>query len=147
EDAPPRLVSNWATNVRPGPPSENGQSVTFVVTTNSNTGLFATNGQPAIAPNGTLSFTPAPEANGTATVTVRLQDNGGTDGGGIDTSAPQTFTITVLPINDPPSFQLVTNLVAALEDTPYNRTNYAFNISAGATNESAQKLNFVVSST
>ena len=36
-------------------------------------------------------------ASGSATVTVTLQDNGGTARGGVDTSAPQTFTITVLP--------------------------------------------------
>ncbi len=46
-------------------------------------------------PNGTLTFTPATGATGSATVTVRIHDNGGTAGGGVDTSAPQTFTITV----------------------------------------------------
>jgi hypothetical protein len=29
-------------------------------------------------------------------VTVRIHDNGGTANGGVDTSAPQTFTITVI---------------------------------------------------
>ena len=38
------------------------------------------------------------------TVTVPLQDNGGTANGGVDTSAPQTFTITVTAVNDAPSF-------------------------------------------
>ena len=33
------------------------------------------------------------QANGTANVTVRLHDNGGTANGGADTSAPQTFTV------------------------------------------------------
>jgi hypothetical protein len=51
--------------------------------------------QPYIDPNGTLHYTPAHNAFGTATVTVQLMDNGGTANGGQDTSAPQTFTITV----------------------------------------------------
>ena len=34
----------------------------------------------------------------------QLHDNGGTANGGVDTSAPQTFTITVTPVNDAPSF-------------------------------------------
>ena len=33
----------------------------------------------------------------------RLRDTGGTDNGGVDTSPPQTFTITVPPVNDPPA--------------------------------------------
>jgi len=39
----------------------------------------------------------AANANGTATATVTLKDNGGTAHGGLDTSAPQTFAITVKP--------------------------------------------------
>ena len=39
-----------------------------------------------------------------ATITVTLADNGGTANGGVDTSAPQTFTITVTAVNDAPSF-------------------------------------------
>jgi len=35
-------------------------------------------------------------------VTVQLHDNGGTANGGVDTSAAQTFTIAVTPVNDPP---------------------------------------------
>ena len=52
----------------------------------------------------TLTYTPAANANGLATVTVRLKDDGGTANGGVDTSGPQTFTITVTPVNDVPSF-------------------------------------------
>ena len=35
---------------------------------------------------------------------MTLSDNGGTANGGVDTSAPQTFTITVTGVNDAPSF-------------------------------------------
>ncbi|HEY8239062.1 MAG TPA: Ig-like domain-containing protein [Candidatus Limnocylindrales bacterium] len=44
---------------------------------------------------GRLSFTPAPGAHGTATVTVRSRDNGGTARGGDDLSPPVEFTITI----------------------------------------------------
>jgi len=50
---------------------------------------------PAISPTGVLTFTPAPNVSGSATVSLQLHDNGGTANGGIDTSAAQTFTITV----------------------------------------------------
>ena len=64
---------------------------------NNNTALFSA--QPAVAANGTLTYTPAAGATGTATVTVRVRDTGGTTEGhgAIDTSDAQTFTITVSP--------------------------------------------------
>ena len=76
--------------------------MTFNVTGNTNAALFSL--APAISPAGMLTYTAAPNATGTATITVQLQDNGGTAGGGVDTSAPQTFTITVTPVNDAPVF-------------------------------------------
>ena len=97
EDAGPQTVANWATSIRPGPPNESGQSVWFVVT-NDNNGLFSR--QPAVSPGGTLTYTPAPNAYGRAQVTVVLHDNGGTENGGADTSAPQTFMILVHPVID-----------------------------------------------
>jgi hypothetical protein len=51
---------------------------------------------PAVSSNGTLTYTPAFLAVGTATVTVRAVDSGGTANGGVDTSPPQTFTISIL---------------------------------------------------
>src|SRR4029079_3099926 len=65
-----------------------------------NTTLFSA--QPAVASNGTLTFTPAANANGSATVPVPRKDDGGTAHGGVDTSAAQTFTITVTPVNNAP---------------------------------------------
>src|SRR5262249_44404124 len=41
-------------------------------------------------------------ASGSATVTVRLHDDGGTSSGGADTSSPETFTINVSPVDQPP---------------------------------------------
>jgi Ca2+-binding RTX toxin-like protein len=53
-----------------------------------------------------LTYTPAPNANGTATVTLRIKDNGGTDNGGVDAGAAQSFTITVNAVNDAPTISV-----------------------------------------
>jgi hypothetical protein len=91
-----QTVNNWATNISPGPADESGQTVAFQVTNNSNVGIFTV--APAISPTGTLTYTPNPSAGGTATITINLKDNGGTANGGVDTSASQSFTITITPI-------------------------------------------------
>src|SRR5207247_1067865 len=95
-------VSGWATGISAGPADEAGQALTFVVTANTNPALFASG--PAIGAAGTLSYTPAANVSGTATIAVVLKDNGGTSNGGADTSAEQTFTITVGAVNDAPAF-------------------------------------------
>ncbi|MBF2028381.1 MAG: tandem-95 repeat protein [Oscillatoriales cyanobacterium C42_A2020_001] len=120
EDAPAQTVVNWATNINPGP-NESTQTRTFGVET-SNPALFAPTGQPAIDSTGRLTYTPAANAFGTAIVTVSLVDNGGTDNGGIDTSAPQTFTITVNPVNDAPTFTNVPGGQTTQEDQPITFT-------------------------
>jgi hypothetical protein len=56
--------------------------------------LFAV--APAVSSSGTLTYTPAAGASGTSSITVVIQDNGGTANGGLDTSAQQTFNINVL---------------------------------------------------
>src|SRR2546427_154150 len=99
EDAAAQTVSGWATNLGKGPANESGQTLDFIVSNNNN-GLFS--GQPAVSSTGTLTFTSAPNANGVATFTVKIHDDGGTANGGVDTSAPQTVTITVNPVNDGP---------------------------------------------
>lgn len=99
EDAGAQSVANWATNISAGPGNESGQTLSFAVSNDNNT-LFAV--QPALSANGTLTYTPADNLNGSATITVTARDNGGTDNGGADTSAAQTFTITVNSVNDAP---------------------------------------------
>ena len=99
EDAGLQSIAGWATNLSVGPADEAGQTLAFLVTT-TNAALFSA--APAVSPTGTMTFQSAPNANGSATVSVRAQDDGGTANGGSDTSAVQTFTITVTPVNDPP---------------------------------------------
>jgi VCBS repeat-containing protein len=98
QDAGAQTVAGWATNISAGPPDESWQTLNFIVTTNNNA-LFSA--QPAVSPSGTLTFSPATGATGSATVTVQLHDNGGVANGGVDTSAPQTFTITITVTSKP----------------------------------------------
>ena len=130
--------AGWATAISPGPADESGQTVTFVVS-NDNNALFSV--QPAIVSNGTLSYTSAANANGSATVTVTAQDSAGAS------SVPQIFTITVTAVNDAPSFDLPAspNQTVAPDSGPQTVTDFATNISAGPSNESGQTLTFNVS--
>ena len=96
EDAAAQTVDPWATEISGGP-NEDNHTVDFIVT-NDNNALFSA--QPQVAANGTLTYTPAADAFGSATVTVKLHDDGGTENGGVDTSDPQTFQITVNAVND-----------------------------------------------
>jgi CSLREA domain-containing protein len=93
ENAGAQTVNNWATNISAGP-NESGQTLSFIVTNNSNPTLFAV--APAISSTGTLTYTPATGQSGTAEITIALKDNGGTANGGVDTSATQSFNINVL---------------------------------------------------
>ena len=99
EDAGPQTVAGWATSISAGPANEVGQVVDFIVG-NDNNALFAA--QPSVSATGTLTYTPAADASGGATVTVQAHDDGGTANGGVDTSAGQTFTIAVNAVNDAP---------------------------------------------
>lgn len=113
EDAGPQTIATWATSISPGSATESGQTVDFVAT-NDNPALFSV--QPAVSADGTLTFTPALNVSGTALVTVRLHDNGGIGLSGVDTSAPQTFLITVTPVNQAPI--ATADSYAASESTP-----------------------------
>ncbi len=104
-----QTISNWAT-FNPGAANENPQMATYIVGNISNPSLFAPGGAPAIAANGTLTYTPATGVSGTSTFQVTVQDNGGTANGGQNTSITQTFTITVNPT-------LITNSAPVLNNS------------------------------
>jgi LPXTG-site transpeptidase (sortase) family protein len=113
EDAGGQTVSGWAT-FSPGPTDESAQGVQqYIVSNISNPALFSAS--PAVNTNGVLSYTPSPNAFGTSTFDVRVQDDGGTANGGIDTSPTQQFTINVNPVGDPPTTTGIAD-VTVLED-------------------------------
>src|SRR6185503_16909318 len=89
EDSGAQTVTNFVTNtIRPaqsGNTSEDSQTVNFVITDVTHSALFTAGGQPSLTVAGggaspfprtaNLTFTPAPNANGTSTVTYHLHDN------------------------------------------------------------------------
>src|SRR6185437_15100508 len=83
-------------------------------------------------------------ANGAATVTVTAKDDGGTANGGNDTSPPRTFTITIQPVNDPPSFTAGGDQSALIGLLPQTVPGWASSISPGPADESGQQVHFVV---
>ena len=140
EDSGPHTVAPWATAISKGPANESGQSVDFIVG-NDNNALFTT--QPAVSPSGTLTYTSAPDANGSATVTVRIHDDGGTANGGVDTSADQTFTITITAVNDEPTLNAIAD--ESVNEDAAEQTVALGGIGSGAANES-QTLTVTASS-
>lgn len=71
----------------------------------------------AVGALGQLRFEPTGNFNGTASFGYRLQDDGGTDNDGEDTSAEATFALNVAAVNDAPV--AVDSTVRAFEDHSY----------------------------
>ena len=143
EDHAPVSISNWASATVGGGPDEAGQSTIFGVTGISNPSLFSS--APTIAADGTLTYTPAPNAFGTSTFIAVSIDNGGTANGGLNQSVPQTFTVTVNSVNDAPSFQKGANVVVLKDSGPYSQNAWASAFSAGPANEAGQTLSLALS--
>ena len=114
EDAGAQSYAGWASAISPGPSDESAQLVSFEVTSNTNADLFVA--QPAVASDGTLSFTAVANASGIATIGVRARDTGGVASGGVDASGVQTFTVTVDAVNDAPVAADASGSVAAGSD-------------------------------
>lgn len=107
KDAGAQTVAAWATGIRSGPANEAGQSVQFAVLAEP-ASLFSV--LPAISADGTLTYTSAPGAIGSAVVTVLLRDDGGVAAGGVFESAPQRFQIVVRdPVNAPPTLSVISD--------------------------------------
>lgn len=142
EDAGTVLTPNFATNIDPGGVGEAGQVLTFLVS-NDNNALFSI--QPTISSDGTLSYTTAANAVGSATVSVQLMDDGGTADGGEDTSGVKTFTITLTPVNDEPVFDMISDKVV-----PKNGGQMSITINGvgpgGGADESGQMVTLVATS-
>jgi hypothetical protein len=112
--------------------------------------VTAVSSNPALIPNptvsytspsasGSLSFTPAANANGTATITITVQDSGGTNGGGTDTLT-RSFTVTITPVNDAPSFTAGPNQTVVSDAGPVTVSNWMSGFSAGPADEASQTL-------
>jgi hypothetical protein len=134
EDDVLQTVANFMTGQSVGPANESGQ--TFQVpqlTVLSVTGSWTTSTffsqAPAIDPvTGTLTYRTAQDVNGTATIQVILTDTGTPAA----SSLPQTFVITVNPVNDAPVFTPNSGVgpidasgnITTLEDAGIQAINY-----------------------
>src|SRR6185436_8920090 len=138
-----QTVVNFVSAISPGPADEAAQTVTLSVSGNTNAALFSAG--PAFTGSGatrTLTYTPATNNCGTATITAQAQDNGGAANGGVDTST-QTFVINVSCVNQPPSLTKGADKTV-LDATAQTVNGWATAISPGPANEAAQVVNFLI---
>jgi VCBS repeat-containing protein len=122
EDDGLQTVVSWATML-PGATNEVGDTaVEYLVT--SPFGIFETG--PDVLLNGDLVYKVMPNLNDSQTAftfDVSVRDSGGMGNGGVDLSDIQSFTISVTPVNDPPTF---TGLV--LDAMPFEEDQASVNI-------------------
>lgn len=99
EDSGAQTVAGYAGGFNPGGSGyESAQTIQKYIVTAANPDMFSV--QPAIANDGTLTYTPATNRAGSTTISVQVQDNGGVANGGIDTSGALTSTITINGVSD-----------------------------------------------
>merc|ERR1712000_640930 len=130
DNAGPQQVSNWATNIRPGPTGSDaaydevggayGQTLSFVLSYQAITDaddstitwqdLFVAGGEPTIDSSGHLTYTPLPGGEGTAVISVVLQDDGETE-----TSAGTTISD---PKQDPAAGATAKNFTIIVQPFP-----------------------------
>ena len=86
-----------------GPPDENNQNFSAWLVSSTHPELFEK--KPSVERVdglfGRLRFTPAKDANGTSTVSIRGRDTGGTENGGDNTSNAVKVKITITAVADP----------------------------------------------
>jgi len=139
EDSGSITIPNFATDISAGPSNEAGQTLTF--TLDCQTSLFSS--PPSIdATTGDLSYTPADDLFfSNELVTVTLEDS---EGGSIS----KTFTITILPQNDAPTFTLNSSSITDNEDDGLVEIpNFVTSFSRGPSNEASQTLTWQFSVT
>lgn len=95
--------TEYAINISPGPsPDEQSQQLHFTVNFKQVTGTLAFLASPQIDSNGTLTFRPTEHTHGEAIFDVFLSDDGSFAPPNENSSAVQSFKITVTPVNYPP---------------------------------------------
>ena len=111
EDAGIVTIDDFITLVDDGD-DEESQVLTFNLIDLSNSSLFSlsptveTIVSPNILLDGRLSFQTSEDGNGSSIVYFTLSDNGGTEFGGVNESDILFFELSVISVNDAPSFTL-----------------------------------------
>ena len=145
EDSGTYTQAGFATEPSVGPANESAQTISYSVGVSGVTFVGGTNlfvGTPTVDAAGALSFTPAPNASGTATLTVTVKDSGGVTNSlgklGVDSAVVGSFTVQVTAVDDGPVATAQTN-VGIVEDVPNNPI-----ILAGVDPEGDAVTNYVV---
>jgi hypothetical protein len=123
-----RTVSNFVTGISTGGGIDEQNQVLSAFAVTADASFFVV--QPSISSTGTLSFTPSPNKSGNVFVTVKLTDNGGVSNGGVDATT-NIFVISILPVNDPPSFRLSGNTTIQAVTGPNTLIGFATGFAPG----------------
>jgi len=115
-------IEGWATGITPGGgPDEANQKLTFSVTPSQIDGNLVFAIGPLVSVGGDLSFQTVPNTFGEAVLIIFLSDDGPSEDPNSNVSGGQSFKITVIEINDPPTDILLSNN-AILETVPSGTT-------------------------
>ena len=146
EKAGLQSVFGWATAISADAnPIAVNQNISFTTTVTAQSPYMSFTQFPKVDASGTLTYEVANTANGTATIDIYLKDDGSNIFPNANISATETFTITVNPINDAPTFNPGANIVIDEHTGFVSIPNWATNISAGPPDEQAsQTVNFVL---
>ncbi|EKX45431.1 hypothetical protein GUITHDRAFT_108698 [Guillardia theta CCMP2712] len=145
EDAGLYVYTGLANSISSGPSDESWQSLTFSMTWTggADVGIFQV--APSLNQSGTLMLKANPNMSGTSNWTIQLHDNGGEDNNGQAWSATRTLQIIIVPVNDPPSFVVASQLLLLLDLGSNLVPNALRNISLGAPDEDlSQNISFSV---
>ena len=136
EKAGLQTVLGWATEISADAnPIEINQTITFISTVIAQSPFMSFVQFPKVDASGTLTYEVASTANGTATIEVFLKDDGSNTPPNANTSSTYTYTITVNPINDAPTFTVGDNIVVDEHTGFVTIPNWATNMSAGPPDE------------
>ena len=150
EDSPEQVLQKWARLVSVGPSDEaatqNIISTRFSYDNDNNRRNFDGWGQTGLDTlgaiffkkqpvldlvKGDLSFEVTPDAFGTLQVDVIVQDDGGVENGGVDTTV-YNFLLQVTSVNDRPKYTFAaTDPISLVEDNGHYEVVYASGISSG----------------
>ncbi|HEX9506118.1 MAG TPA: DNA/RNA non-specific endonuclease, partial [Acidimicrobiia bacterium] len=118
-------AADLTANDSAGPANEAGQTLTVASVGN------ATHGTVQLA-GGQVTFTPAPDFNGTATFTYQVCDDGLSSGIADPKCATGTVTVAVAPVNDPPVFTFGPAPASTPEGSAYGFTALATDVDGQA---------------
>ncbi len=129
---PANSAPTFATPTTAATTAEDTALANKVVATDANAGdvltytlaTAATKGTVVVNANGTYTYTPTANFNGTDSFTVKVDDGKGG-------SATQVVNLTVTAVNDAPVFATATVTAAATEDTAFKGTATATDVDTG----------------